>query len=52
MKTPDIPNLPGIKKMSPLDMNAIHIEKRHTVLTPDILEKMRPKAASTAVQQG
>ncbi len=52
MKTPDIPTLPGITKMTALDLNAIRIEKRHTILTPELLEKIRPQTNAASVQQG
>lgn len=46
METPELPPIQGIKQMSPLEMNTVHFEKRHTVLTPQVLESManNPKA--------
>lgn len=37
--------MPGIKKMSPLEMNGVHFNKRHTVLTPDLLASKAAPAA-------
>lgn len=41
MTTPKIPNLKGITKMTPLQMNGVHFDKRHTVLTPVLLSKQK-----------
>lgn len=45
MKAPVIPDLPGITKMSALDMNGVHFDKRHTVLTPDLLASLGTPSA-------
>ena len=37
MKQPMIPDVDGIKKMSPLEMNGIRFSKQHTVLTPEVI---------------
>lgn len=41
METPDIPNLPGITVMSPLQMNTVRFNKQHTVLTPTLLSSLK-----------
>lgn len=38
MLTPKIPEIKGVTVMSPLDMNEVRFDKKHTVLTPEILE--------------
>lgn len=40
MKTPDIPSIKGITKMSALEMNSVHFNKNHTVLTPELLASL------------
>lgn len=41
MKTPEIPKINGVKQLTPRQMNNVHLDKRHTVLTPGLLESMR-----------
>lgn len=36
-----IPDIKGLKKLTPLEMNSVHFDKRHTVLTPELLASMR-----------
>ena len=43
METLKIPDVAGIKVMTPLEMNSVHFDKRHTVLTPGLLRKLRNK---------
>lgn len=43
MTPPVIPDIPGITKMSALDMNGVHFNKRHTVLTPELLASLDAK---------
>lgn len=38
-----IPDIPGIKQMTPLEMNAVHFDKRHTVLSPALLASLAKK---------
>ena len=40
MKNPELPHIKGITKMTPLAMNAIHFDKKHTIITPELLDKM------------
>lgn len=35
-----IPDIPGIKQMTPLEMNAVLFDKKHTVLTPALLDSL------------
>ncbi len=46
MKTPEIPEIKGVSKISLLEMNSIHIEKNHTVLTPQVLESLNKSTAT------
>lgn len=41
MKVPEIPDIKGVAKMTPLEMNAVHFDKKHTVLTPELLAAMQ-----------
>ncbi len=46
MKTPKNiphPNLRNAEKLSPLQLNEIKIDEKHTVLTPQLLEEMASK---------
>lgn len=36
MTQPRIPEMEGVTKMSPLDINSVLFNKRHTVLTPEV----------------
>ena len=38
-----IPDIPGIKKMTPLEMNAVRFDKKYTVLTPELMSKLSAK---------
>lgn len=38
-----LPNLPGISKMTPLQMNEVRFNKQHTVLTPELLKQLDAK---------
>lgn len=51
MTTPQIPDIAGIEKMSALDMNSVRFDKRHTVLTPQVLESLRPSTTTTTDRQ-
>lgn len=35
---PEIPKMPGLTPMTPLEMNAVHFGKKHTVLTENLLK--------------
>lgn len=48
MKTPEMPATNGVSQMSLLEMNNVHFNKRHTVLTPEILDSL--KTHTTAAQ--
>lgn len=48
MKTLEIPEMPGLEKMTPLMMNTIHFDKKHTILTPEVLESLGKKQQATA----
>lgn len=39
MDTPTLPDLKGIVKMTPLEMNDVHFDKKHTVISPEELDK-------------
>ena len=47
VKTISKVNLPGARKLSPLEMNGIHFSPKRTILTPEQLEKL----ASAGSQQ-
>lgn len=47
MKIPDIPSVQGVTKMTPLEMNSVHFNKNHTVLTPQVLETMKTGGATS-----
>lgn len=51
MKNPDIPSVAGITKMTPLEMNSVHFNKNHTVLTPLVLETMKTSGATSIKKQ-
>lgn len=38
-----LPNLSGISKMTPLQMNEVRFNKQHTVLTPELLKQLDAK---------
>lgn len=40
MKTPETPDLEGVTQMSLMEMNNVHFSKRHTLLTPELLDSM------------
>lgn len=48
MKTPDIPRMEGVNKMTPLEMNSVRFEKKHTVLTPEVLESIKADSSKSA----
>lgn len=41
MNKPAIPSIPGIVKMTPLEMNSVHFDKNHTLLTPRLLASLK-----------
>lgn len=43
-----IPDIPGIKKMTPLEMNGVRFDKRHTVLTPELMSSLSAKGQDDA----
>lgn len=43
MNQPQIPDISGITKMSPLEMNNVRFDKKHTVLTPELLASIISK---------
>lgn len=45
MKTPDLPAIEGVRKLTPLEMNGVHFNKKHTVLTPELLESLNDGSA-------
>ena len=47
IKTIPKPELKSAKPLSPLEMNAIHFDKKHTVLTPELLEKIQSQKAQS-----
>lgn len=48
MKTLRIPDIKGVEAISPLEMNNVKIEKRHTVLSPRLLAGMHGGKARNA----
>lgn len=40
METPDVPPIKGVAKMTALEMNSVHFNKNHTVLTPEVLASL------------
>lgn len=45
----EIPNKPGVTVMTPLQMNGVHFNKKHTVLTPQTLKNPSDTGAATPV---
>lgn len=43
MKTPKLPEIKGIMKLSLLQMNGVAFDKHHTVLTPEVLKSITQK---------
>lgn len=35
-----IPDIAGVSKMTPLQMNEVRFNKKHTVLTPELLKQL------------
>lgn len=50
MLTPDISSINGVKMMTPLEMNKVHFDKKHTVLTPELLASLGVKGAPKCSQ--
>lgn len=46
-----LPNLPGISKMTPLQMNEVRFNKQHTVLTPELLKQLDAKRQTPSTNQ-
>lgn len=44
-----LPDIPGIEQMTALQMNGVHFDKRHTVLTPEILESLGTNPSASPV---
>lgn len=42
-----IPQIEGVTKMKPLEMNEVRFNKKHTVLTPELLKQLDQKANAT-----
>ena len=40
------PNFEHAKRLSPLELNNLRYDNRHTVITPELLEKMSERAKS------
>lgn len=40
------PELKGARALSPMELNAVKFTDRHTLLTPELLEKMKPASAA------
>lgn len=40
------PELKSARRLSPLDLNQIHVDKRHTVLTPEQIAKLSAASSS------
>lgn len=40
MNIPELPNVDGLREMSPLEMNNVHFDKLHRVLTPTLLSHL------------
>lgn len=50
MNTPPLPDIPGVQQLTPLEMNSLHFDKRHTVLSPQVLGQLKkPQSGSEAV---
>lgn len=47
MSTPKIPDLKGVTVMTPLEMNEVRFDKKHTILTPEVLEGINRQASTT-----
>lgn len=50
MSNPKIPDIQGITRLTPLEMNAVHFDKRHTVLSPDILSGLANAKKATKLK--
>ncbi|MGM9871551.1 MAG: hypothetical protein ACI31E_07150 [Muribaculaceae bacterium] len=48
MKTLRIPDIEGVEAITPLEMNNVKIEKRHTMLSPRLLAEMRTRVTKRA----
>lgn len=48
MKTLRIPDIEGVETISPLEMNNVKIEKRHTMLSPRLLASMSGESKKNA----
>lgn len=49
--TPILPDIEGMKVLTPLEMNNIHFDRRHTVLTPAVLDAIASKSKSTSPRE-
>lgn len=43
MKNVEIPDDAAVTVMTPLQMNGVHFDKKHTVLTPELLKNVEKK---------
>lgn len=43
MKPIEVPALKGVTKMTPLQMNNVRFNKKHTVITPQLLTQLDQK---------
>lgn len=48
MNKPAIPAIPGVEIMTPLEMNSIHFDKNHTLLTPRLLASLKTTTPAKA----
>lgn len=48
MKTLRIPDIEGVEAITPLEMNNVKIDKRHTVLSPRLLASMSVESKKNA----
>lgn len=43
-----VPDLKSAKKLTPLELNSFKCQRKHTLLTPDLLERISRSASSSA----
>lgn len=43
MKTPKVPQIEGVTQLTLLQMNGVTFDKKHTLLTPELLESLNKK---------
>lgn len=47
MSTVKIPDIKGVTEMTPLELNEVSFDKKHTVLTPEVLQGFNSHSATS-----